>query len=348
MDNNLLLLIMAALFVLSIILILLIVLNNAKKTNDLNNELSKSIYEIRNTLNKDFVDFNRSINGEFNSFSERVNSNLIQSYKSTNEVFKDLSEKMIRIDETQKSLNDLSEDIISLQNVLTDKKSRGSFGEIELYSLLESAYGDNRDLFDKQFKLPNGSIADAVVFGTETMGLICIDSKFPLENYRRIYDFDLDEKTRETARKQFRDDVKKHIDDISRKYIIDGITADMAYMFIPSEAVFAEIYGKYQEVIDYSYEKKVYIVSPTTLMAYITAIKSIYLGQRKDEKAQEIAKLLSELSIEFKRYEKRTQELYKAYEVLGSSFYNLNTTSSKIIRRFNRLNSGLTDEDDED
>jgi DNA recombination protein RmuC len=257
MDNNLLLLIMAALFVLSIILILLIVLNNAKKTNDLNNELSKSIYEIRNTLNKDFVDFNRSINGEFNSFSERVNSNLIKSYKSTNEVFKDLSEKMIRIDETQKSLNDLSEDIISLQNVLTDKKSRGSFGEIELYSLLESAYGDNRDLFDKQFKLPNGSIADAVVFGTETMGLICIDSKFPLENYRRIYDFDLDEKTRETARKQFRDDVKKHIDDISRKYIIDGITADMAYMFIPSEAVFAEIYGKYQEVIDYSYEKKV-------------------------------------------------------------------------------------------
>ena len=344
MDSNQLLFIMMALFLFSIIIILIIVLNNAKKTNDLHNELSRSIYEIRSNLNKDLLDMNRSFNTEFNNFSERVNSNLIQGNKSNNEIYNRINEKIVKIDEAQKGINELSKDVVSLQNILIDKKSRGTFGEVELYSLLETAYGSNSAFYEKQYKLPNNAIADAVIFGSETMKIICIDSKFPLENYRRIYDQQLSEKEKEGARKQFRDDVKKHLNDIAGKYIIEGVTAEMAYMFIPAEAIFSEIYANYPELIDLSYNLKVYIVSPTTLMAYITAIKSIYLSQKKDEQAKQIEKLLADLSIEFKRYELRTQELLKQYESLGNAFNNLNTTSNKIIKRFNRINAGDIDD----
>lgn len=344
MDNNTLLFIMMALFLLSVIIILIIVLNNAKKTNDLHNELSRSIYEIRTNLNKDLLDMNRSFNMEFNNFSERINSNLIQGNKSNSEIYNRINERIVKIDEAQKGINELSKDVVSLQNILIDKKSRGTFGEVELYSLLEAAYGNDSIFYEKQLKLPNGSVADAVLYGSESMPLICIDSKFPLENYRRIYDDSLTEKEKEGARKQFRDDVKKHLDDISKKYIIEGVTADMAYMFIPAEAIFSEIYANFTQLVDYSYQQKVYIVSPTTLMAYITAIKSIYLSQKKDEQAKEIEKLLADLSIEFKRYELRTQELLKQYENLGNAFINLNTTSSKIIKKFSRINSGDIDD----
>ena len=347
MDNNTLLFIMMALFLFSIMIILIIVLNNAKKTNDLHNELSRSIYEIRTNLNKDLLDMNRSFNTEFNNFSERINSNLIQGNKANNEIYNRINERIVKIDEAQKGINELSEDVVSLQNILIDKKSRGTFGEVELYSLLEAAYGTDSSFYERQFKLPNNAIADAVLYGSETMPFICIDSKFPLENYRRIYDDSLTDKEKEGARRQFRDDVKKHLDDIARKYIIEGVTAEMAYMFIPAEAIFSEIYSGFMDLVDYSYKLKVYIVSPTTLMAYITAIKSIYLSQKKDEQAKEIQKLLADLSIEFKRYEIRTKELLDQYEKLGNAFTLLNTTSGKIIRKFNKINSGDIENIDE-
>ena len=333
MDNNTLLIVMASLFVVTFILILLIVLNNAKKTNDLNNELTRSIYEIRSSLNRDFSDL-----------SERLNSNIIQSHKASNEVFNRINERMVRISAAQENLNELSKDLMSLQDILTDKKSRGSFGEVELYSLLQSAYGDDESFYRKQYKLPNDYIADAAIFGTPSLGILCIDSKFPLENYRHMMDMGLDEKSRELYRRKFRDDVKKHIDDIHKKYIIEGVTADLAYMFIPAEAIFSTIYSSFNELVDYSYQKKVYIVSPTTLMAYITAIRSIYLGVKKDEQARQIAVLLSELSAEFKRYEKRNEELYKTYENMGSLFHDIHTTSKKISKRFDRINNGEFEE----
>ncbi len=346
MDQNTLLILMAALFALTIIIVILMVFINSRKTNDLHNELSRSIYDIRAQLNKDLSDLNISISSEFNDFSERVNSNIIQSHKASNEVFNTINEKMIRIDEAQKDLNELSKDVLTLQDILTDKKSRGSFGEVELYSLLEAAYGNNTERYAKQYRLPNHAIADAVIFSGTALGILCIDSKFPLENYRHMLDQRLDKKSRELYRRKFRDDVRKHIDDISQKYIIPGVTADLAYMFVPAEAVFAEIYSSFDELVDLSYRKKVYIVSPTTLMAYITAIKSIYIGVKKDEKAKEIQKLLSELSVEFRRYEKRNEELYRTYENMGSVFSDLKTTSDKIIKRFDRIDSGEFDENE--
>lgn len=341
MNNNyLIILLLAAFIVIVLILVIFIILNSNKH----NSQIDHNILEIRNSLNHDLLDFSNNMNDDINSLSERLNSNLIQSHKSTNDIFNEISQRIVKIDEAQKGIDNLSKEVTSLQSILSDKKSRGTFGEIELYSLLENTYGVNNSRFAKQYHLPNGSIADAVIFGGESLGLICIDSKFPLENYRRIYDDNLSQIEKDNARKLFRNDVKKHIDDIKNKYIIDGLTANMAYMFIPAEAIFAEIYGNYDEIIEKSYQDKVYLVSPTTLMAYITAIKSIYLGQTKDIKAKEIGQLLSELSVEFKRLNDRQNQLYSDYQKLEKDFELLNTSSNKIIKKFDKINAGEIDD----
>lgn len=309
--------------------------NNKKKT-----EIDNSISSMKDSMNENLLKFANNMNHDFNDLSDRVNSNLIQTHRVTSEVFNRINERMVKIDEAQKGINELSNEVVSLQRILTDKKSRGTFGEIELYSLLEAAYGVNNDKYQKQYHLPNGYIADACIFGGDTLGLICVDSKFPLENYRRIYDENATNIEKENARKAFKNDVKKHIDDIATKYIIPGVTADMAYMFIPAEAIFSEIYANFEELVDLSYDRKVYLVSPTTLMAYITAIRSIYLGQTKDQKAKEIQELLAELSVEFNRFFDRNQTLYKDYQKLNSDFEQINTTANKIIKKFEKINDG--------
>ena len=310
--------------------------------------------DARVNLNKDFLSFSNKMNEDFNkltnvtlehlgSLEEKVNKNIIDTSKTTNENFLKLSEKMTKIDETQKSLNDLSNDIVSLQSILNDKKSRGTFGEIELYSLLEVAFGTDYTRYAKQYTLSNNSKVDAVIFGPESLGLICVDSKFPLENYRRIYDDSLSSLEKEKAKTNFKSDVLKHINDIKNKYIIPGQTAPMAYMFVPSEAIFAEIYSNYEDIVDKSYEAKVYIVSPTTLMAYLTAIRSIYLGQVKNEKAKEIEKLLSELEVEFVRLKDRSEALQRDFEKIIPDFEKVALTSNKIIKRFAQINAGEID-----
>ena len=334
--KDLILIICLLAFIMLVILLIILILNNNKN----NQYINKSILEIRSVLSNNLLTFSKNLNSDFMDLSDRLNSNLIQSNKNSNEIFNNINERMVRIDEAQKGIDELSNEIVSLQTILNDKKNRGIFGEVELYSLLEAAYGNNLDKYQKQYKMPNGYIADAVIFGGETLGIFCIDSKFPLENYRRIYDEKLSIQDKQIARKQFKSDVKKHIDDIKNKYIIPGLTAELAYMFIPAEAIFAEIYANYSDLVEYSYKSKVYIVSPTTLMAYITAIKSIYLGHTKDENAKEIQLLLGELSNEFNRFYERCETLNKDYLKLQNDFEALNISSKKIIKKFNRINSG--------
>ena len=338
MDNSTFIIIIcicACLIILLTVVLILLIINN-KRNNQLNDNLSK----MKDSVSDNLLKFSNNMNHDFNDLSDRLNSNLIQTHRATNEVFNTINEKMIKIDSAQKGIQELSTEVVSLQKILTDKKSRGTFGEVELYSLLEAAYGLNYDRYNKQYHLPNGSIADAVIFGGESLGIVCIDSKFPLENYRRMYNENASNLDKEAAKKAFKADVKKHIDDINKKYIIPGVTADLAYMFIPAEAIFLEIYANFEELVDLSYSSKVYLVSPTTLMAYITAIKSIYLGQTKDEKAKEIQMLLNELSIEFDRFFDRTSNLYKDYQKLNNDFEQVSTTSNKIIKKFNKINSG--------
>lgn len=301
------------------------------------------------------VDLNRfqmtmvsSMKGDLNQLNEttvnrlvtiekKVNESLLQGFERTNKSFASVLEQMAKIDQTQENLKSLSSNITSLQNVLTDKKTRGTWGEVELYSILESVFGNNKARFEKQFKLSNGTVADCAIFAPEPLGKIMIDSKFPLENYNRLMDVRGNKEEEQRVRNSFKRDVIKHIKDISEKYIIPGETAEIAYMFIPAEAVFAEIYGNFDEVIQLSYQSKVYLVSPTTLMAYITAIKAIYLGQERNERVMEIQEEFIKLSKEFDRYNTRFSSVVKDFDKTYKDMQSVSITSEKIVKRFKQI-----------
>ncbi len=317
----------------------------SQSIDDIKTKIAKEMGELELKVQDDFNLFHDRTDKRFNSLETNLHTSLFNSAKSQNELFANINAHMARIDKTQESLAELSKDIVSLEAILQDKKARGVFGEIELYSLLEVAYGKDNELYQRQYKLANGSIADAVIFLNDEDFFLAIDSKFPLENYRRIYDENED---KFKASKDFKKDIKNHIDAISKKYILDDMTTPMALMFIPAEAIYMEIFNNFTDMVDYAYLKHVYLVSPTSLMAYITAIKNIYIGHRKEKIAKDLLASVSQLAIEFKRFDERVNKLDKDYNNLVEDFDNLKTTSRKIISRFNNINNGKLNEDIKD
>ena len=271
-------------YVIILLLIILIILaiisisknvNEAKITERLGKlesttikELSNFQIELMKTMNNEFDKTNEMLEYRLMTMNEKVNERLDQNFNKTNRTFTSILERLSKIDEAQRKIDNLSTDIVSLQSILTDKKTRGIFGEVNLNHILSSIFGENNyRIYQTQYQFKNGTIADAVVFAPKPLGTIAIDSKFPLENYRIMVDKNRTKLERQIAEKQFKLDVKKHIDDICRKYIIMGETTNQAIMFLPAEALFAEINAYHQDIIEYANKKRVWLTSPTTLMS---------------------------------------------------------------------------------
>ena len=178
-----------------------------------------------------------------------------------------------------------------------------------------------------------------MLFTPEPIGNIAIDSKFPLENYRKMYDSELTNEERINARKEFVGNLKKHIDDISEKYIIRNETSDQAIMFLPAEAIFAEINAYHTDVIDYAYRKNVRIASPTTLVSVLTTIQMILTNIEREKYASVIQEELGKLHEEFGRYEKRWKALEKDIEKVTKDVKEITTTSNKISKRFTEISN---------
>ncbi|MBE6108004.1 MAG: DNA recombination protein RmuC [Erysipelotrichaceae bacterium] len=309
--------------------------------NELKDRLNHDLVLFQNslalTVRKDLDVLNESTARRLNRIELSVSDSLMKGFDRTAQSFTAVSEQMARIDETQKNLKALSENIISLEEILTDKKSRGTFGEIELYSLIEHVFGLDGQRYRKQVKLSNGFIADCVMFAPEPLGNLVIDSKFPLENYSRLIKAGANTDEYRKAASEFRKDVRNHISVIADKYLIAGETAEFACMFIPSESVFAEIVAHFDDLVQFSYQKKVYLVSPTTMMAYLNAIKAFYLNQERSEKVVEIQHEYAKLSKEFERFVQRWQILVKDFDRIQMDMHNLDITADKIIRRFQQI-----------
>ena len=330
MDTITILLLILVIFLLAAVFAIIIYLLRHNKRNDY---LRDDLLIITNQINN----VKDSTTDRLLQIEEHLTNNIIKTSEITNNTFNQINERLIKIDDNQKALDDLSTNIISLKDVMVDKKTRGTYGEVELYSILEQAFGSDKHFYDKQVTLPNGSRVDALIHGFGSLEDICIDSKFPLENYRRMYDKDLSQLEKDKAKNSFKADVSKHLNDISSKYIIPGSTAPMAYMFVPSEAIFSEIYGNFPELIDKAYELKVYVVSP--------AIKSIYLGIKKNEKAKEIERLVLDLSVEFTRIKDRGETLQRDFERIIPDFEKMFVTENKIIKRFAAIEKGDIEND---
>lgn len=335
-----------------VVVILLLILNLFKKNNnmDITDRLSKlelsvvrEIGEFKvnfaSDIRKDFDTLDEKVERKLTEINNRVTERLDQSLEKTNKTFANVLERLSKIDEAQKKIDGLGEDIISLQSILTDKKTRGIFGEVNLQFILENAFGGiNTGIYDLQHKMSNGFIADAILYAPAPLGTIAIDSKFPLENYERMTNKNLSKEERAIAEKQFKIDFKKHIDAIASKYIIPGETSNEAILFLPAEAIFAEVNAYHTDILNYAYSKKVWITSPTTLMSTLTVIEMILKNMERDKYAKIIHEELNKLSVEFARYKERWDKLARNINTVSKSVEELNTTSDKITKRFDSIN----------
>ena len=305
--------------------------------------LNKDINEFKDNftrnLSHDFDKMNSVIEQKLLLINEKVNERLDVNFEKTNKTFNNILERLTKIDEAQKKIDSLSTEIVSLQSVLTDKKTRGIFGEVNLNYILSSVFGENNTgIYEVQHTLSNGLTADAILYAPAPLGTICIDSKFPLENYERMTDKTLSQAEREVATKLFKSDVKKHIDAISTKYILKGETSDEAIMFLPAEAIFAEINAYHPEILSYAYKKKVWITSPTTLMSTLTIVEMIVKNLERDKYASVIHTELALLSDEFAKYRNRWDKLSRSIETVSKDVKDINITTEKITKRFAAIN----------
>lgn len=340
--------IIGLLVLLIILVIVLISKNNVKNSNEaniterlgrfevnINKEINDFKNELNRGLNEDFDKLNNKIETRLNLINDKVNERLDQNFEKTNKTFTNVLERLSKIDEAQKKIDGLSNDIVSLQSILTDKKSRGIFGEVNLKHILVSVFGEKNDkIYSLQYTLPNGTIADSVLFAPAPLGTIAIDSKFPLESYRMMVDKKLPQEIRERYEKQFKSDVKKHIDAISNKYIIEGVTSDQAIMFLPAEAIFAEINAYHQDIIEYAYRKKIWITSPTTLISTLTVIQMIIKNIERDKYTSVIHEELNKLGVEFSRYKERWDKLAKSIQTVNKDVESVYITTEKISKKF--------------
>ena len=288
--------------------------------------------DLKDSLNKDFVGLNEQVERRLLAINEKVNERLDQNFEKTNKTFMNVIERLSKIDEAQKKIENLSTDIVGLQSILTDKKTRGIFGEVNLAHILSNVFGEkNDDIYRLQYTLSTGVIADSVVFAPEPLGTIAIDSKFPLEHYEMMVDKKLTPGERDNYEKLFKADMKKHIDAISSKYIIPGETTDQAILFLPAEAIFAEVNAYHPDIINYAYKKRVWITSPTTLISTLTVIEMIIKNMERDKYASIIHDELNKLGLEFARYKERWDKLKPLIKMLRMYL-------SQLIRYLNDLN----------
>jgi DNA recombination protein RmuC len=264
----------------------------------------------------------------------KVNERLDEGFKKTNETFVSVMARLATIDEAQKKIDGLTTNVVSLQELLGDKRSRGAFGEVQLEGLVRNILSPQA--YEMQYTLPNGTRADCVLKLPEPTGMVAVDSKFPLENYHRMFEA-ASPAERLVAEKQFKADIKKHVDDIGSKYIIPEVTSDGAVMFIPAEAVFAEIHAHHSDVVDYAMQRRVWIVSPTTLMAVLNTARAVMKDVETRKQVHIIKDELGKLGKDFGRFDERMKKLAEHIRQANKDVDDVQISSRKITEQFAKI-----------
>ncbi|NDH27612.1 MAG: DNA recombination protein RmuC, partial [Rhodobacteraceae bacterium] len=257
----------------------------------------------------------------------------------------ELQQRLMAIDKAQDNITKLSGDVLSLQDILSNKQTRGAFGEIQLNDIVTKALPS--DSYTLQATLSNGRRADCLVHLPNPPGPIAIDSKFPLEAYEALRAAQNDRDLAEAA-KLMRQAVKKHIRDISEKYIIEGETADGALMFLPSEAVYAELHANFSDLVREGFSARVWIVSPTTCMATLNTMRAILKDARMREQAGAIRKELGLLYQDVDRLGTRVENLDRHFSQAAKDISEIKISADKAGRRARRLDAFDFEEIDSD
>ena len=287
----------------------------------------------------------QSVDGRLDTLSGQVNQRLDEGFRKTNETFASVMARLATIDEAQKKIDGLTTNVVSLQELLGDKRARGAFGEVQLENLVRNMLPP--EAFSFQQVLPNGTRVDCLLTLPEPTGKVAVDAKFPLENYHRMFDTALAELDRRAAQQAFRADVKRHVDAIAGKYILPGTTSDGAVMFLPAEAVFAELHAWHPEVVAYAQQKHVWIVSPTTLMAVLNTARAVLKDVETRKQIHIIQDALGKLAKDFHRFDERMAALARHIDQASRDVQEVHTSSRKISAHFRRIEAvQLDDEDD--
>jgi len=297
--------------------------------------LSESLGLSRVAMLEKLAEITRALSGKIDErleqISVKVGERLDEGFKKTNETFTNVMTRLATIDEAQKKIETLTGSVVSLQDLLGDKRSRGAFGEMQLEQIVRNLLPETA--YEFQYTFARGVRADCVLKLPEPMGLIAVDSKFPLENYERMF---LDGAERATPA-AFKADVRKHIDDIATKYIIPAETGDGAVMFVPAESVFAEIHGRHRDLVEYAQARRVWIASPTTLMAILTTAQSVIRSVETRRQIHIIQDELGKLGADFGRFQSRMDNLARHIEQAKNDVDEVHVSSRKISERFAKI-----------
>ncbi|WP_317055946.1 DNA recombination protein RmuC [Roseovarius rhodophyticola] len=268
--------------------------------------------------------------------SGQMNENLQGSARRTAQTLGELQQRLTAIDKAQDNITKLSGDVLTLQDILSNKQTRGAFGEIQLTDIVSKALP--KDSYTLQATLSNGKRADCLIHLPNPPGPICVDSKFPLEAYEALRNATNDWEVNEAA-KFLRTSVKKHIKDISEKYILDGETADGALMFLPSEAVYAELHANFPDLVREGFAARVWIVSPTTCMATLNTMRAILKDARMREQAGAIRRELGLLFADVERLGTRVENLDRHFGQAAKDISDIKISADKAGRRARRLDN---------
>ena len=285
----------------------------------------------------------KSVDKRLEAITGKVQERLDEGFKKTNQTFISVMERLATIDEAQKKIDGLTTNMVSLQELLGDKRSRGAFGELQLEGLIKNILPP--DSYSFQHTFSKGVRADCVLFLPDPTGTVAVDSKFPMENYQKMFDIKLSDIDKAKAQKQFKLDVKKHINDIASKYIITDETSDGAVMFLPAEAVFAEIHAYHPELIQEAMAKKVWLVSPTTLMAVLNTARAVLKDVETRKQVHIIKSELGKLGKEFNRFDTRMKKLADNIRQAHENAQDVHITSQKITQRFTQIEKVELEED---
>jgi DNA recombination protein RmuC len=276
----------------------------------------------------------KSLEERLDQVSRRVGDSLVKQASDNANTLGDLRERLVIIGKAQENISQLSTDVVNLQQVLSNKQSRGAFGETQLADQVKNALPPSA--YSLQQTMSNGKRVDCLLKLPNPPGSIAVDAKFPLESFSRFRSAEGDNE-RLLAKRQFATDVLKHIQDIASKYIIPGETADCALMFLPAEAVYAELHASLPDVIDKSHRARVYIVSPTTLMATLNTIRAVLKDAQMREQAGLIQKEVMAMNDDVLRLDERVGKLQRHFGQVDEDIRQIRISTEKVQKRAIRV-----------
>lgn len=309
------------------------------KVDTVSTQQVESSRQMTESFGKSQKELSDSLSERLGRVEKDMNKNLASSAKETAESLAGLKERLETIDKAQDNIKALSEQVVSLQHVLDDNPARGAFGEVQLADIVESMLPSFA--YQMQAPLANGKQVDCLIKLPDPPGPISVDAKFPLKAYQEMLGAD-NQADRDRAAKQLANDTKKHIRDIAEKYVgqdIDGesSTAENALMFIPSEAVYGELHAHHPSVIAESHKLKVYLVSPTTLMATLTTVRAILRDVEMRKQASVIQREVGVLLTDLGRLSTRVSSLDRHFDQASRDIEDIKISSAKIVSRGDRI-----------